>query len=108
MTDQYRLSVGALDHGGYNITQCKLDFRIGMILPALRQNVIMETARFGGHRRQRHKTVTGVNVKHLRYRPGAVGGIEIAVALDGVLGAPYCLSLPLLAELRSGLKFNAA
>ena len=93
------LAVGAGDGGGDHVAQLELDRRIGVIGPAGLDDVVVQAARLGRVAGQIDHPVAPVQVDVVGDRADAVGGIELAVAVDRVPGAPARLGPALGPEL---------
>ncbi len=88
MLEKDGLAIGAFDIGGNHVAKRKIDFCAGMIGPSLREDIFVQTAGLAGEGTKRYKPVAPVDIDHHGDGPDAMCGIEVAVAVYGMLRTP--------------------
>ena len=76
----YMGDTGTLDNGGDDITQGKADLGVGMVFPALGDDVVMKSPCLGGGRSQGREAIAVVDVQALGHGAHTMGGVDITVS----------------------------
>jgi len=78
----------AIYHRGNNIAQFEFNIGILMVFATFLNNILMQPACLAGRRGKVVKPVAAIDVDELCSRAGTVGRVDVAIAVDRMIGTP--------------------